>query len=72
MIWALILPESITLTHVEKSPSPEEKNTSKATGKGWLQTKWGAKETVTGLNLEDEKFRVGVPHSFKLHCEDLP
>ena len=65
-------PESITLTHMEKSPSPEEQNASKATGKGLLQTKWGAlKGTVTGLNLEDEKFRVGVPHSFKLHCEDL-
>ena len=28
-------------------------------------------ERVAGLNLENEKFRVGLPYSFKLHCEDL-
>ena len=57
---------------MDKSPSPEEQNLTKATGKELVQTKWGAvKGTVTGLNLEDEKFRVNVPHSFKLHCEDL-
>ena len=64
--------ESFTLTQMDKSPSPEEQNLTKAAGKESVQAKWGAvKGTVTGLNLEDEKFRVNVPHSFKLHCEDL-
>ena len=26
---------------------------------------------ITGLNLENEKFRVGVPYMLKLHCEEL-
>ena len=26
---------------------------------------------ITGLNLEDENFRIKVPHRFKLHCEDI-
>ncbi len=26
---------------------------------------------IAGLSLMDVKFRIGVPHQFKLHCEDL-
>ena len=26
---------------------------------------------ITGLNLENENFRIGVPHRFKLHCEEI-
>ena len=26
---------------------------------------------ISGLNLENEKFRVNIPHRLKLHCEDL-
>ena len=29
------------------------------------------KKVITGLNLEAEHFRLGVPHRFKLHCDDL-
>ena len=69
-------PESITLTSTQEDNSvPSERHTfPKMAGKELLplRNKWGAlKGAVTGLNLEDEKFRVGVPHSFKLHCEDL-
>ena len=26
---------------------------------------------ITGLNLEDESFRIGVAHRFKLHCDEV-
>ena len=26
---------------------------------------------ITGLNLENESFRIGVPHRFKLHCDEV-
>ena len=26
---------------------------------------------ITGLNLEEENFRIGVPHRFKLHCDEV-
>ena len=26
---------------------------------------------ITGLNLEDENFRIGVAHRFKLHCDEV-
>ena len=26
---------------------------------------------ITGLNLENENFRIGVPHRFKLHCGEV-
>ena len=68
-------PESITLTSTQENTSvPSERHTfPKMAGKLLpLRNKWGtSKGAVTGLNLEDEKFRVGVPHLFKLHCEDL-
>ena len=73
---ASLSPESITLTSTHENNSvPSERHTfPKMAGKKLLplQSKWGAlKGAVTGLNFKDEKFRVGVPHSFKLHCEDL-
>ena len=69
-------PESITLTSTQANKSvPSERHTfPKMTGKELLplRNKWGAlKGAVTGLNLANEKFRIGVPHLFKLHCEDL-
>ena len=29
------------------------------------------KKVITGLNLDAEHFRVGVPHRFKLHCDEV-
>ena len=77
-----VSPESVTLTQVQDgSSSPDEQASPSLshrgssvdqtpTGKGHF--KWGkVRGTVAGLNLQNEKFRVGFPHSFKLHCEDL-
>ena len=36
-----------------------------------LSFKEKKKRVITGLNLEAEHFRIGVPHRFKLHCDDL-
>jgi filamin len=29
------------------------------------------KKVITGLNLDAENFRVGIPHRFKLHCDEV-
>ena len=28
-------------------------------------------KVITGLDLENENFRIGVPHRFKLHCDEI-
>ena len=77
-----VSPESVTLTQVQSgnsspeeqaSPSVSQKGSSTdTTPKGKPHFKWRkVKGAITGLNLEKEKFRVGMPYSFKLHCEDL-
>ena len=77
-----VSPESVTLTQVQSgNSSPEEQaspsvsrkgSSTDSTPQGKTHFKWGkVKGAITGLNLEKEKFRVGLPYSFKLHCEDL-
>ena len=36
-----------------------------------LSFKHKKKRVITGLNLESEHFLIGVPHRFKLHCDEL-
>lgn len=36
-----------------------------------LNFKQKKKKVITGLNLDSENFRVGVPHRFKLHCDEV-
>ena len=73
-----VLSKSVTPTkgdngnasHGELNTFPSVSRKGATTGK--THFKWGnIRGAVTGLNLQNEKFRVGLPHSFKLHCEDL-
>ena len=36
-----------------------------------LNFKQKKKKVITGLDLDMDNFRVGVPHRFKLHCEEI-
>ena len=47
-------------------------NEQPITGSPFVLTfKSNSNTVVAGLNLENENFRVGVPHRFKLHCDSI-
>ena len=72
-VMDLRIPSKVTkgnASHGKLNTFPSVSRKGATTGK--TNFKWGnIRGAVTGLNLENEKFRVGLPHSFKLHCEDL-